>query len=283
MKSRRPRVFLDHRAGRTCPVASDAAEQAPQYAIQDHVRWSSNSDGTVILDLRSGAYLLLRGLSSAFWSRIDACGRPPDDWSTKLPTPCESTDPASNVATFLQNLMDRGLIRPAQIRPIDSSAPREAASRPPTSRVPPKSSAIGARADELPVMTAGPLWTETFIAYFLLLTVTLATAVAPFRGLLGLVTFATRPVRRSPPWTHSILASRVHAVDRAASWYFKPVRCLQRSAATVLLMRLCGIPAELVVGARPVPFSAHAWVEVGGHVVNDDPRVQAYYLALERR
>lgn len=48
------------------------------------------------------------------------------------------------------------------------------------------------------------------------------------------------------------------AVDLACIWYPKEVLCLQRSAATACLLKSCGIPAQLVVGARLMPFAAHA-------------------------
>jgi transglutaminase-like putative cysteine protease len=72
------------------------------------------------------------------------------------------------------------------------------------------------------------------------------------------------------------------SVDRAASLYFRRAWCLERSLVAMLLMRLRGWPAELVLGVRRMPFAAHAWVEVRGRVVNDDPRVQRQYSVLER-
>jgi hypothetical protein len=72
------------------------------------------------------------------------------------------------------------------------------------------------------------------------------------------------------------------AVDRAAAHYFKRAWCLQRSATNVCLLRLRGIEAELVIGARKLPFAAHAWVEVGGWVVNNNPIVRERYTILER-
>lgn len=72
------------------------------------------------------------------------------------------------------------------------------------------------------------------------------------------------------------------AVDRAATRYFKRAWCLQRSAANVCLLRLRGIEAELVIGARKLPFGAHAWVEVGGQVLNNHPIVRERYAVLER-
>jgi hypothetical protein len=72
------------------------------------------------------------------------------------------------------------------------------------------------------------------------------------------------------------------AVERACVWYPKRALCLQRSAITACLLRSTGIAAHVVIGARPVPFLAHAWVEVEGAVVNDFPRVRQFYQTLTR-
>lgn len=74
----------------------------------------------------------------------------------------------------------------------------------------------------------------------------------------------------------------VHAVDLASVLYFKPVRCLQRSAAAVLLLRRCGTAAELVIGVQQRPLRAHAWVEVGGTVVNDRAHIARAFAVIER-
>lgn len=72
------------------------------------------------------------------------------------------------------------------------------------------------------------------------------------------------------------------AMDLACVLYCKDVLCLQRSAATTVLLRNAGIPAELVIGVQQLPFKAHAWVEVSGEVVNDKPSVIELYAVLER-
>ena len=59
------------------------------------------------------------------------------------------------------------------------------------------------------------------------------------------------------------------AVDLACIWYWKEVLCLQRSAATVCLLKGSGVRALMVIGAQQMPFKTHAWVEVDGHIVND--------------
>jgi hypothetical protein len=72
------------------------------------------------------------------------------------------------------------------------------------------------------------------------------------------------------------------AVDLACIWYWKHVLCLQRSAATVCLLRGHGAPARLVIGAQHMPFQAHAWVEVEGRVVNDKSYTNEMYAVLDR-
>jgi hypothetical protein len=72
------------------------------------------------------------------------------------------------------------------------------------------------------------------------------------------------------------------AVDRACVWYPRKALCLQRSAVTACLLRSNGVAARLVIGARPMPFLAHAWVEADDAVVNDFPRVRQFYGTLVR-
>ena len=71
-------------------------------------------------------------------------------------------------------------------------------------------------------------------------------------------------------------------MDFACVLYPKQVLCLQRSAATTLLLRRRGIAAEMVIGAQLLPFKSHAWVESEGAVVNDKPYVREIYRILDR-
>jgi hypothetical protein len=72
------------------------------------------------------------------------------------------------------------------------------------------------------------------------------------------------------------------AMDMACIWYWKEALCLQRSAATACLLKKCGVPAQMVIGAQQMPFKAHAWVEVDGRVVNDKPYTPEMYAVLDR-
>jgi hypothetical protein len=72
------------------------------------------------------------------------------------------------------------------------------------------------------------------------------------------------------------------ALDMATIWYWKEVRCLQRSAALSCLLRAHGIPAQMVIGAQITPFKSHAWVEVDNCVVGDRPHARELYAVLDR-
>ena len=65
-------------------------------------------------------------------------------------------------------------------------------------------------------------------------------------------------------------------------FYWKPVKCLQRSVVTARALRAYGIDADVVIGYRLAPFLSHAWVEVGGRIVNDSPVFQHRLQVLER-
>jgi hypothetical protein len=79
-----------------------------------------------------------------------------------------------------------------------------------------------------------------------------------------------------------LVARICKAVDTACIWYWKEVLCLHRSAATVCLLKHYGVSAQMVIGTQQMPFSAHAWVEVDGYVVNDNSYTPEMYAVLDR-
>jgi hypothetical protein len=87
---------------------------------------------------------------------------------------------------------------------------------------------------------------------------------------------------RTGPRADGIEAERIcAAVACAMSLYWRRVYCLQHSAVATLLLRRHGWEARLVIGYRPVPFFSHAWVEIGGVVVNDSPAYKRQLQVLE--
>jgi hypothetical protein len=84
------------------------------------------------------------------------------------------------------------------------------------------------------------------------------------------------------PQSREIEAAICDAMRLVAPFYWKPIRCLQRSVVTARLMRAHGIQAEVVIGYRAKPFFSHAWVEVAGRVANDSQVFQRRLQVLER-
>ena len=91
-----------------------------------------------------------------------------------------------------------------------------------------------------------------------------------------------KSVKRTPAVGLIPSSDLCRAMDIACVFYFKHVLCLQRSAATTILLRWHGWDAEMVIGVQMVPFKSHAWCEVNGLVVNDKPYMMEIYTVLER-
>lgn len=118
------------------------------------------------------------------------------------------------------------------------------------------------------------------VAWIGLLAVDIFLKVAGFEKFYRVL--RAYPTVGRPPEDQDVARRICAAVDRAATYYFKRAWCLQRSATTVCLLRLRGIAAELVIGARKMPFAAHAWVEIDGQILNNNPIVKDHYTILER-
>ena len=101
-----------------------------------------------------------------------------------------------------------------------------------------------------------------------------------FRDLHAVL--AKKQVQRCSSLDQVSKESICSAMDYACTLYFKQVLCLQRSSATTVLLRRYGWNAELVVGVQTLPFKSHAWVEVGGTVVNDRAEIIGSYKVLKQ-
>ena len=104
-----------------------------------------------------------------------------------------------------------------------------------------------------------------------------------FRGFQSLIKRVEDWPTAEPATTDLEICRRVRAmVDRAQLYYPKKAMCLQRSAVVTCLLRRRGVPAEMVLGAQEYPTKGHAWAEVNGVVVNDNPTVNTRYRELRR-
>lgn len=66
----------------------------------------------------------------------------------------------------------------------------------------------------------------------------------------------------------------------AATFFPGRAVCLEQSLALYLLLRRRGVPAALRLGVQAYPFYAHAWVEVDGAPVNEDPETVDKFRTL---
>ena len=115
-------------------------------------------------------------------------------------------------------------------------------------------------------------------AYWRLIQFDLYLARGNFKALYDKV--RRYPVRNVPCPINAV-EQICAAVDMACIWYWKEALCLQRSAATACLLKASGVPAQMMIGAKQMPFRAHAWVEVNGQVVNDKPYIKEIYAVLD--
>lgn len=101
--------------------------------------------------------------------------------------------------------------------------------------------------------------------------ITLFDAMLRLRGLQPALKLARRLGAQAPTrawqgeWTE-LVARRVAL---AAAFYPRRALCLEQSLALFVTLRRAGAPAVLRIGVRPVPFAAHAWVELNGQAVNE--------------
>ena len=116
-------------------------------------------------------------------------------------------------------------------------------------------------------------------SYLLLIWTGMAMRGRPLEDLLEKA--SAPPGRPSGDRTAGRARRICRSVDLACVFYPRRVFCLERSIATTLLLRRHGIIAELVLGARMLPFKSHAWVEVDGVPVNDKPYMREIYQVFD--
>jgi len=116
----------------------------------------------------------------------------------------------------------------------------------------------------------------------------LTTVMLRFRGAqgakewLGLGAFDQKELSAVDQKTE---ARRIARMVNIAAFHglYRP-RCLNRSLVLCHLLEKSGLDCELVMGARldEGDFSAHAWVEHGDEVLNDDQQVRKKYRRFDQ-
>lgn len=240
-----------------------------RFVVSSDLCSSSGNDGTVILDTSSGVLYSLIGMASRVWLKISSS---PDGLSvTNLTVALQPDFPgipteqfSAEISGLLDNLVHKGLLLIATDR---------------THRI------VHHRWIQRVIRTTMNILSRfdliAIAAFLQLLTVDLMIRCGGFRNLHCLL--KKWPIA-SPKSVKAKGVDRVcESVNRAGKVYFKQVFCLQRSVVLICLLRSCGISAAMVIACRKVPFKAHAWVEVDGKVVSDNPKVQIFYNEVLKR
>jgi transglutaminase-like putative cysteine protease len=76
----------------------------------------------------------------------------------------------------------------------------------------------------------------------------------------------------------AIIDRTVTALVTAAAFFPGRAICLEQSLALYVLLRRRGVPVELRIGVQPVPFSAHAWLELRGVPIEENADFVDYLL-----
>ncbi|MGH7497567.1 MAG: lasso peptide biosynthesis B2 protein [Gemmatimonadales bacterium] len=101
----------------------------------------------------------------------------------------------------------------------------------------------------------------------------LGPALAWVRGHVG---HAPSPIVPDP----ESLRACERRLASVAALYPGRVLCLEQSLALYCLLRRKGIALTFVLGVRPSPFAAHAWVEQYGIPINDVDEHVRWYTRL---
>lgn len=225
---------------------------------------------TVLLDGAGGRYLKLNPTGALIWDGLVA-GKSEAEMLAELTARFPAAGPRlrTDLENLLEQLRQRRLIVPAGCIAEPSPSQPDGAWA--------EEKAASAALSAVPGRGFRRLY-RLLLAYVALLLADLALRAGGYPRFSRLI--RSWPVsRRSRPRDAAAVCAEV---DAAARFYFRRAWCLQRSAVAACLLRRGGRPARLVVGVHEVPFGAHAWVELGGEVVNDDPRVRRYYQEIER-
>jgi hypothetical protein len=220
------------------------------------VRFRIVDELVVLLDLRSGDYVIFDRVATAMWrvllrlapsERVPALRRAYDAPEAVL---------AADLEAFSRKCLERGFLQREPLDTPPSPPPRTARAR---------TGALVLRA-----------W------WSLLCTVGLL-ANRGFEHTYGRYARMAAPAADSD--TAELLARAERAFLTAENFFVMrsaPRDCLPRSLALYRFLRSIGVPAEHRIGVTRYPFEAHAWVRSGDRLVLDSPDFVRGFAELAR-
>lgn len=263
-----------------------------RYSILPHIRSAINDDGGVLLDLKRGRCLSLNPVGGQVWNALERHpkGLTVNDLVDELLPMFNGVGRdilLRDMRDFLPELESKGVISNgndpqhfSSFSKIPLTSIEHILSESVIAGSDARTEAITHEEKELYSSRDHGILLYSILAMIALAGFDLTLKIFGFPRLYRIV--KGWPTRRliSPkqPSTLRICAS----VDRACRYYLKQALCLQRSAVTTCLLRLAGVPAQMVIAARVMPFHGHAWVEAHGDILNDKQNVKEFYRVLER-
>jgi hypothetical protein len=229
-----------------------------------HVIACAHDDSLTLLSLRSNRYFSLDSSSALIWTRL-VQGLSVTDTARLVADECgmadRTGDVAADVERFAGQMAHAKLLRPATLR--QERALRQ--SRP-----------------TRPFRATAPTAPGVVVSALRLLIVSCALRVI---GLGRTMAFVTRRasvgVAQTPEHsgqdTRWVPAAVLNLAMASTAVPF-PAKCLERSVALLWMASRRGLAAHLRIGVLPRPFNAHAWVEIDGRPVNENPE----YIELFR-
>lgn len=279
--------------------------QLPTSSVSYTERAQTHRDGSVVLSVADDRICKLNGVGALTWMILEEnpAGLKIDDVVRELNNQFEAINAEGKLkyevsreqlredtARFLKKIAGMNLLRiETDSRGDEVCYINEGVSGTTTTTIAPAASTYAisspyasGNTQNIPRRTDNirPFKRETFAAFVGLLAFDL---LLKFAGFQSLITKVERwPV--SPVQTKDLeICNRVRAmVDQAQMYYPKKAMCLQHSAVVTCLLRRRGVPAEMVLAAQEFPPKGHAWVEVGGEVVNDLQTVKDQHRVLKR-
>jgi hypothetical protein len=229
----------------------------------------TSQDGGALFDLDNDEFLTLNRVAARMWTLICA-GNTESEVAQFIANECDVDQElvAEDLRNVLRNAAERGIIPGCVQHRNDGPVVTSAASRP---TFPWYGQDAGAPRPQ-------PKGATVIRAFLALALFDLILSTRSLKALCRAV--SKRPVGRRNLDDPDLIGRICTAVERACVWYPRRAVCLQRSAVTACLLRMFGVPAEMVVAAKVMPTLAHAWVEVDGCVVNDFPKVKNFYQTM---
>ena len=250
-------------------------EMTPTYRIASDVCFSTDQDGTIILDVQGGKFHSLIQGGSKVWSILAA--QPQGITRTELIDRLVEQDdefarePREKVEDAIENILRRlshdGLLESDQANSLSAFQRLRCNLC--------VGLAAATRRTGNTLISFGKVQAAAFIEF---------AFYEVIRKLGGF--YARQKIVRKWPIADAQrnegaeLPALCEAVHAAAVWYPKQTLCLQKASVTASLLRQHGFAADMKIGVRKQPFHAHAWVEVDGQVVGDHQNVRKYFREI---